>query len=149
MLDGFCKSSHIRIYKLCDKSSKYVFYAVRKLCAYVTKLIYTHVTKLLFTEGEDFVAASPIRVLFPGGHTRANFDVLVVDNVKLEGSEKFIVSIDPLSLPYGVVLGDYPTAEVVIMDNEGNYIVHSDATIIVYDTLSNCNFVTKANDKHG
>ena len=43
----------------------------------------------------------------------------MINNVKLEGSEKFIVSIDPLSLPYGVVLGDHPTAEVVIMDNGG------------------------------
>ena len=78
------------------------------------------------SEGEDFTATSPVRVLFPGGHTRAHFDVLMIDNVKLEGSEKFIVSIDPLSLPYGVVLGDHPTAEVVIMDNEGKYIIHSD-----------------------
>ena len=45
----------------------------------------------------------------------------MVDNVveKLEDSEKFIVSIDPLSLPYGVVLGNNPTAEVVIMDDDG------------------------------
>ena len=69
------------------------------------------------------MAASPIRVLLPGGHTRAHFGVLVVDNVKLEGSEKFIVSIDPLSLPYGVVLGDHPTAEVVIMDNGGKCMI--------------------------
>ena len=45
----------------------------------------------------------------------------MVDTVMLEDSEKFIVSIDPLSLPYGVVLGDNPTAEVVIMDNDGTY----------------------------
>ena len=57
--------------------------------------------------------------MFPGGYTRTHFDVLVVDNMKLEDSEKFTVSIDPLSLPYGVVLGDHPTAEVVIMDNDG------------------------------
>ena len=85
-----------------------------------------HVVKLLVTEGEDFIATSPVRLLFPGGQTRAHFDVLVVNNIKLEGSEKFFVSIDPLSLPYGVVLGEYPTAEVVIMDNGGKYIAHSD-----------------------
>ena len=43
----------------------------------------------------------------------------MVDNVMLEESEKFIVSIDPLSLPYGVSLGDNPTAEVIIMDDDG------------------------------
>ena len=78
-----------------------------------------NISYVLFTEGEDFTATSPARVLFPGGLTRVHFDVLMVDNVKLEGSEKFTVSIDPLSLPYGVVLGDYPTAEVVIRDNDG------------------------------
>ena len=60
-----------------------------------------------------------MRVLFPGGHTQAHFDVLIVNNTKLEDSEKFVVSIDPLSLPYGVVLGDHPTAEVVIIDDDG------------------------------
>ena len=40
----------------------------------------------------------------------------------LEDSEKFIVSIDPLSLAYGVVLGDVPTAEVVILDDDGKCI---------------------------
>ena len=79
-------------------------------------------TKLLFTEGEDFEATSPVQVLFPGGITRVSFDVRTVDTVMLEDSEKFIVSIDPLSLPYGVILGDNPTAEVVIMDNDGKCI---------------------------
>ena len=82
----------------------------------------------VFTEGEDFSTTSPVQVLFPGGHTRAHFDVLMVDNVKLEVSKKFIVSIEPLSLPYGVVLGDHPTAEVVIMDNGGMCI-----TIKIYE----------------
>ena len=43
----------------------------------------------------------------------------MVDTVMLEDSEKFIVSIDPLSLPYGVSLGGVPTAEVVIRDDDG------------------------------
>ena len=95
---------------------------------------HNHVAKLLFTEGEDFGATSPVQVLFPGGLTCVNFDVCMVDNVKLEASEKFIVSIDPLSVPYGVCLGEYPTAEVVILDNDGKfstYVVHNDAMIIV------------------
>ena len=84
-------------------------------------------TKLLFTGGEDFEATSPVQVLFPGGITRTTFDVRMVGNMveKLEDSEKFVVSIDPLSLPYGVVLGDNPTAEVIIMDNDGKCICSS------------------------
>ena len=85
--------------------------------------MYTYVAKLMLniTEGEDqdFDATSPVRVLFPGGLTRVDFDVLMVDNVKLEGNKNFFISIDPLSLPYGVVLGDHPAAEVVIVDDEG------------------------------
>ena len=79
---------------------------------------------VMLTEGEsrNFQATSPVRVLFPGGLTRVDFDVLMIDNVKLEGNKNFFVSIDPLSLPYGVVLGDHPTAEVVIMDDEGTYV---------------------------
>ena len=36
----------------------------------------------------------------------------------LEGTEKFRISIDPLSLPYGVVLGDITSVEVEIIDDE-------------------------------
>ena len=80
--------------------------------------------KLLFTD-KDFEAISPVQVLFPGGQTRVSFDVRMVDNVMLEDSEKFIVSIDPLSLPYGVSLGDNPTAEVFIMDDDGKLVSYN------------------------
>ena len=63
--------------------------------------------------------ASSIQVLIPGGITRATFDVRMIDNVILEGRESFRVSIDPLSLPYGVALGVIATAEVFILDNDG------------------------------
>ena len=42
----------------------------------------------------------------------------MVDDMILEGSESFNVSIDPLSLPYGVVLGDIANATVKILDDE-------------------------------
>ena len=78
---------------------------------------------ILLTEIEDFeVDISPIRVLFPGGTTRAAFDVRMVDNVRLENSEIFEVSIDPLSLPYGVVLGHISSSEVVVLDNDSKFI---------------------------
>ena len=67
------------------------------------------------------VDSSAIQILFPGGTTRASFDVRLVDNIKLESTETFSVSIDPLSLPCGVVLGDISTAEVAILDNDGEF----------------------------
>ena len=77
---------------------------------------------ILSTEGEDYeVETSSVQVLFPGGITRATFDVRMVDNVRLESSETFSVSIDPYSLPYGVVLGDITSAEVVILDNDRKF----------------------------
>ena len=60
-----------------------------------------------------------MQVLIPGGETSAMFDVRIIGDVMLESSEKLRVSIDPLSLPFGVVLGNTPTAEVVIMDDDG------------------------------
>ena len=72
------------------------------------------------TGGKDFDATSPIQVLIPGGQTRAPVDVKLVDSVELEGSEKFRVSIDPLSLPFGVCLDHKSNAtEVVILDDDG------------------------------
>ena len=69
--------------------------------------------------GEDYSSMSSMRVLIPGGQDLVSFDIQLVDNVVLEGSETFTVSIDPLSLPFGVSLGDHHTAEVVIEDNDG------------------------------
>ena len=65
------------------------------------------------------VDISAMRALIPGGHTSIPLDVMLRDDVVLEAREKFSVSIDPLSLPYGVALGDNPTAEVIIMDDDG------------------------------
>ena len=71
---------------------------------------------------DDFkVYSSAIQILFPGGTTRASFDVRMVDNIKLESTETFSVYIDPLSLPCGVILGDVSSAEVVILDNDSEF----------------------------
>ena len=75
-------------------------------------------------ETADYYAESPIRVLFPGGTTTAKFDVHMIDEMNLitvENTEKLRVSIDPLSLPYGVVIGANPSAEVNILDIDGKH----------------------------
>ena len=40
------------------------------------------------------------------------------DDELVEGGERFSVSIDPLSLPYGIVLGSNDYAEVEIVDDD-------------------------------
>ena len=66
----------------------------------------------------DFISEFYVQALFPGGLTTAKFNVRMVDDMILEGSERFRVSIDSLSLPYGVVLGDIASATVEILDDE-------------------------------
>ena len=57
--------------------------------------------------------------MFHGGTTTAKFDVPLIDNTIIENTERFRVYIDPLSLPYGVALGDITSAYVSIVDNDG------------------------------
>ena len=75
-----------------------------------------------FSDGKDkdYQVDSYKLVLFPGGATSATFDVYMVDDVILENSERFSISIDPYTLPYGVALGDITYAEVEILDDDGN-----------------------------
>ena len=65
-------------------------------------------------EEHDFLSESYVQVLFPGGLTTAKFDVHLVHDVILEHNETFRISIDPLSLPHGVVLGAVSNATVTI-----------------------------------
>lgn len=62
---------------------------------------------------------SSVQVLFPGGITAATFDVSVINDEIVENNEIFGVSIDPLSLPFGVFLGDITYADVQIIDDDG------------------------------
>ena len=66
----------------------------------------------------DFNGKSYIQVLFPGGRTAAHFDVHIIDDIILERIETFRISIDPLSLPHGVVLGAVSSATVTILDDD-------------------------------
>ena len=73
-------------------------------------------------ETADFYSESHKQVLFPGGTTTTKFDVTMIDDLNIitvEHTERLRISIDPLSLPYGVVLGDITSAELNILDNDG------------------------------
>ena len=71
----------------------------------------------------DIVSDSYIQVLFPGGLTEATFSIGAVHDVLIERNETFRISIDPLSLPHGVVLGAISNAIVTIVDNDGKIVV--------------------------
>ena len=45
----------------------------------------------------------------------------MVDDLVIENSERFSVSIDPFTLPFGVVLGEISSAEVEILDDDSKW----------------------------
>ena len=49
------------------------------------------------------------------------------DDSEFETPETFIVSIDPLSLPYGVILGSTASTVVTIVDDDSKlmYVMHN------------------------
>ena len=51
--------------------------------------------------------------------TSVPFDISINDDDVLEGNENFIITIDPSSLPTGVIVGDPGQATVTIMDDDG------------------------------
>ena len=67
----------------------------------------------------DIASESYIQVLFPGGSIRASFSIGTVHDVLIERNETFSISIDPLSLPYGVSLDTISSATFTIVDNDG------------------------------
>ena len=70
-------------------------------------------------ENKNFDNGFAIQVLFPGGVTHVPFNICVIDDVIIENSEKFSISIDSLSLPYGICLGDITRADIIILDDDG------------------------------
>ena len=78
-------------------------------------------TYLIITGGVDYNIDSS-RVIFINGMTTASLHVSINDDSKFETHETFIVSIDPLSLPYGVILGSTASAVVTIVDDDSKLI---------------------------
>lgn len=63
-----------------------------------------------------------IPVVFSAGMTSVSFDIQIIDDKILENAETFTVSIDPVSVPYGVTLVTPDSATVSILDNDSkNY----------------------------
>ena len=69
--------------------------------------------------------SGPYNVTFPAGQTTATFNVPINDDDILEGSENFILTINPSSLPSDVSVGDPDQATVTIEDNDRKYLVNN------------------------
>ena len=63
--------------------------------------------------------SGPYTVTIPAGQTTATFNVPITDDMILEGSENFMLTIDETSLPDDVTRGTPGEATVNIVDNDG------------------------------
>ena len=67
----------------------------------------------------------PYEVTFTAGTTEASFNVSLTDDNIFERNVKFMITIDPSSLPNNVTVGDPGEATITIVDNDGkNYNIH-------------------------
>ena len=67
--------------------------------------------------GEDY-SSGPYYIALAAGITRISFNVSILDDKILEEDEKFILTIDPSSLPCSVTTGDHNQATVIILEDE-------------------------------
>ena len=66
----------------------------------------------------DF-ASGIYEVTITAGTTEASFNVSLTDDNIFERNEKFMITIDPSSLPSNVTVGDPDQVIVTIVDNDG------------------------------
>ena len=91
---------------------------------------------LMITGGVDY-NIDPSCVIFINGMTTASLHVSINDDSKFETHETFIVSIDPLSLPYGVILDSTASAVVTIVDDDSKLIyVYYAYVILIINSYS-------------
>ena len=70
--------------------------------------------------GNDDYASGVYTVMIPAGSTMVSFNILIVNENKLEDNEKFDIIIVPGSLPDNVTHGNPGRATVTIFDDDGS-----------------------------
>lgn len=104
-----------------------IMYVVNLLCVKFTMHYRCVINASIFHLLSDYLIGgvdygskptSYIPVLISAGMTRASFDVKIINDRILEGTETFTMSIDPVSLPYGVTLGSPGSTIVSILDDD-------------------------------
>ena len=73
----------------------------------------------LNTGTENDYSPGPYNITLSSGDVRVSFNISIEDDIILETSEEFLLSIDPSSLPDGVTVGSESNATVIIVDNNG------------------------------
>ena len=74
--------------------------------------------------------SGPYTATFPAGETTATFNVLITDDMILEGDENFMLTTFSSSLPTGVTRDTHSQVTVIIMDDD-----HQNKTCEVMGTL--------------
>jgi len=78
---------------------------------------------MYFAGGSDYGygPSTYMKIIFPGGVANVPFYVPITNDETFEHSENFTISVVPVSLPYGVVLGSAANTVVTIEDNDCEY----------------------------
>jgi len=69
--------------------------------------------------------SGPYTVRFPAGQTSVLFDIFINDDNILEENEIFSLTIDSGTLPDHIVVDTSHEVTVIILDNDGKYIINS------------------------
>jgi len=77
----------------------------------------SHVLVLVTSTDNDY-SPGPYIFTIPSGNISISFNISITDDNILETMEDFFLSIDPLSLPDGVTVGNEGNTTVVIVDND-------------------------------
>lgn len=76
-------------------------------------------------------------VTFPAGTNCTSFTIPINDDNLSEENETFSITIMSMSLPFGIVLGDDKETEVVIIDNNSEWIFCTTSSAFVCATFHN------------
>ena len=70
------------------------------------------------TGGSDY-ASGPYSVVIPAGQTHAHFDVSIMNDVTVENTENFLLTINSASLPNKITTKSPNRTIITILDNDG------------------------------
>ena len=102
----------------------------QKFVLRIVAALHIHKDRLIFvlfaylTEGKDYVGPSGVqqKVKFAAGVTHQSFTIKIINDMIVEKTESFRITIFPLSVPRGIYFGDFPSAIVEIIDDDGKYV---------------------------
>jgi len=76
-------------------------------------------TYCFYTGTDNDFGPGPYNITLLKGDVRVSFNISIEDDIILETTEEFMLSIDPSSLPDGVTAGSESNATVIVLDNNG------------------------------